>query len=156
MDGQGDMQVLLSNNTELRVEWPNGLTIDFATEKLYWVDSVLDVLGRSELNGDNAEVLQDITFENSNIYAYSLEFFGERLFWGEWLHEYVFSVVVGRLGAGPVETFRQFQSDPCAIRVVDQERQPLGDVESTRMLTMSCVYINTMEKCGNNYYMPML
>ena len=128
MDGQ-DMQVLLSNTTNPRVEWPNGLSIDFDTEKLYWVDSSMDVLGRSDLNGDNAEVLRDITFNNANIYAYSLEFFGGRLIWGEWFRDHVFSLIVGSIGAGPVESLVRFSSDPCAIRVVDETRQPLGESE---------------------------
>jgi len=33
------------------VEWPNGLTIDFIAERLYWVDARHDYIASSDLDG---------------------------------------------------------------------------------------------------------
>ena len=39
-----------------RLQWPNGVAIDFAAQKLYWTDAGLDKLERSDLDGSNRQV----------------------------------------------------------------------------------------------------
>ena len=49
MDGSA-RKALISNKTGL-IYWPNGLTIDYQTDLLYWIDGKLNVVGRMGLNG---------------------------------------------------------------------------------------------------------
>ncbi|CAB4018011.1 low-density lipo receptor-related 2 isoform X2, partial [Paramuricea clavata] len=55
MDG-GARKALISNKTGL-IYWPNGLTIDYQTDLLYWIDGKLNVVGRMGLNGENPRIL---------------------------------------------------------------------------------------------------
>ena len=34
------------------VGWPNGITIDFTTQRILWVDAKLDYIASSDLNGE--------------------------------------------------------------------------------------------------------
>lgn len=38
------------------VEWPNGITIDYIAERIYWVDARLDYIASSDLHGDYVKV----------------------------------------------------------------------------------------------------
>ena len=49
MDGSNQTS-LISNDSE-RVIWPNGLTIDYETNLLYWVDGRLNLVGCMDFNG---------------------------------------------------------------------------------------------------------
>ena len=45
------------------VQWPNGLTIDYVKNRLYWVDAKLNLIGSCNLNGrDVKTVLHSGTF----------------------------------------------------------------------------------------------
>lgn len=37
--------------------WPNGLTIDYSAERIYWADAKLDKIETSDYFGDNRVVL---------------------------------------------------------------------------------------------------
>lgn len=38
------------------LQWPNGLTVDYLTRKLYWCDAYLDKIERIHLDGSKREV----------------------------------------------------------------------------------------------------
>ena len=40
-----------------QIVWPNGLVIDFATDRLFWVDAKLDRVESVKLDGSNRKVL---------------------------------------------------------------------------------------------------
>ena len=48
MDGQ-HREVLVSQ----KLIWPNGLTIDYVLDRLYWVDARRDVIESVDLNGND-------------------------------------------------------------------------------------------------------
>ena len=48
MDGSSRKTLL--NNTEL-IFWPNGLTIDYQTDLLYWIDGKLNLVGCMDFKG---------------------------------------------------------------------------------------------------------
>lgn len=49
MDGS-DVKTLISNDS---VEWPNGLSVDYIAERLYWVDARHDYIASCDLHGKN-------------------------------------------------------------------------------------------------------
>ena len=51
MDGS-DRTVLVSHN----VTWPNGLTLDYDTRRLYWTDAKSQTIQYSDLDGNNRQV----------------------------------------------------------------------------------------------------
>ena len=64
------------------VRWPNGLTIDLALDKLYWVDAKLHTIGSSNLDGSGATT---ILFSTQHLrHPFSISVFSDLMFWTEW------------------------------------------------------------------------
>lgn len=86
MDGDNiTRQVLVSKN----VDWPNGLSIDYQTERLWWVDAKeakiesVDFDGsgrRTQIDGINGELG----------HPFSLAVFGQIVFWTDWKDKLIY------------------------------------------------------------------
>ena len=65
MDGQGRSAFVKTD-----IVWPNGLTLDYALQRLYWVDASLDRLERIDTDGTNRLVC--IASWNLNVYIFGI------------------------------------------------------------------------------------
>ncbi|XP_049327868.1 low-density lipoprotein receptor-related protein 1 isoform X3 [Astyanax mexicanus] len=65
---------------EDRITWPNGLTLDFINDRIYWADAREDYIEFSDLDGTNRHTVlnQDIP----HIFAMTL--FEEFIYWTDW------------------------------------------------------------------------
>lgn len=43
------------------VQWPNGVTIDFFADRLYWVDAKSDYIASADLDGKNIKKILEGT-----------------------------------------------------------------------------------------------
>ncbi|XP_071943214.1 low-density lipoprotein receptor-related protein 2-like [Antedon mediterranea] len=71
-----------SNATEIhsdKLVWPNGLTICYTTNKLYWVDAHLNHIGYSNMDGTDIRLLS--TFVS---HPFAITVFEETLYWTDW------------------------------------------------------------------------
>ncbi|KAA8588167.1 hypothetical protein FQN60_001361 [Etheostoma spectabile] len=59
--------------------WPNGLTLDYEEERLYWADASLQKIERSSLTGFNREVIV-----STAIYPFAMTMFGQFIYWTDW------------------------------------------------------------------------
>jgi hypothetical protein len=74
MDGSGE-KVLVSD-----VKWPNGLTIDWPSRRLYWVDGFKHTIESVTIEGkDRRQILTD-----EIQHPYSVAVFEDRIFWSDW------------------------------------------------------------------------
>ncbi len=76
MDGSARRTIVTGN-----LGWPNGLTIDQATNRLFWADAKLDKIEVSDLNGGNRQLILSSV---ANIYPYGLAVYQNVLFWTDW------------------------------------------------------------------------
>jgi len=59
--------------------WPNGITIDYTTDRIWWVDAYLNVIEYSDYNGENRHIVK------SNLpHIYGITNFGDYMYWTEW------------------------------------------------------------------------
>ncbi|XP_062600838.1 low-density lipoprotein receptor-related protein 1-like [Saccostrea cucullata] len=62
------------------LSWPNALTIDYVTEKIFWADANLDYIAMADLDGSNRHVVID-----SNVpHVFDMTTFMDHLFWTDW------------------------------------------------------------------------
>uniref|UniRef100_A0A672KNX0 LDL receptor related protein 1 n=1 Tax=Sinocyclocheilus grahami TaxID=75366 RepID=A0A672KNX0_SINGR len=87
LEGQGEKKTLLKVVTTLLlfllvITWPNGLTLDFINDRIYWADAHAreDYIAFSSLDGSNRHIVlnQDIP----HIFAMTL--FEEYIYWTDW------------------------------------------------------------------------
>lgn len=56
MDGDVDTRIKLVHTD---IQWPNGLTLDLAQRKMYWIDAKLRRVEVADLLGNNRKVIKD-------------------------------------------------------------------------------------------------
>ncbi|MCI4378615.1 hypothetical protein PGIGA_G00218000, partial [Pangasianodon gigas] len=59
--------------------WPNGLTLDYDEQRLYWADASLQKIERCSLAGTNREVIV-----STAIYPFAMTVYGQHIFWTDW------------------------------------------------------------------------
>uniref|UniRef100_A0AAG5DRM1 Sortilin-related receptor n=1 Tax=Anopheles atroparvus TaxID=41427 RepID=A0AAG5DRM1_ANOAO len=85
MDGS-DVRELF---TKPDVTWPNGVTIDYMAERLYWVDASKDYIASSDLDGKNFhKVLQQDPYVQ---HPFAVAVLKDVMYWDDWKKNSVFS-----------------------------------------------------------------
>ena len=76
MDDSSRRSVITGN-----LGWPNGLTIDRSTSRLYWADAKLDTIEVSDLMGANKRL---IVSSAADIFPFGLTLYQGMLYWTDW------------------------------------------------------------------------
>ena len=76
MDGSGRGSIVTGN-----LAWPNGLTLDQVTNRLFWADAKLDTIEMSDLDGGNRQTVLPST---AGIHPYGLTIYEDIIYWTDW------------------------------------------------------------------------
>lgn len=77
MDGDpATRKIIVKDN----IFWPNGITVDYNNNLIYWVDANLHFIDVMDLNGDKRKRIVKGGLE----YPYALTFFNDKLYWTDW------------------------------------------------------------------------
>ncbi|XP_071486072.1 low-density lipoprotein receptor-related protein 2-like [Diadema antillarum] len=66
-----------------RMVWPNGLTIDYAAERLYWCDAHIDYIAFSDLDGEGITILPHPEEEMFS-HPFAISIFEDYVYWTDW------------------------------------------------------------------------
>lgn len=78
MNGDPETRVMLVNQN---IYWPNGITIDYETETIYWVDGKEQFMDSMDFNGMNRKhIVQKL------VYPVAVTKFNDRIYWTDWKH----------------------------------------------------------------------
>lgn len=101
--------------------WPNGLTVDYENELVYWVDGRLRFISVMDYYGKNRRKV----VEQGLDYPFAVTFFDHKLYWTDWKTWCVHSYDVRQNLAHPRELLHG-EYIPGDIEVWDVRRQPRG------------------------------
>ncbi|XP_054255926.1 low-density lipoprotein receptor-related protein 6 isoform X5 [Indicator indicator] len=113
MDGSSRSVIV---NTD--IYWPNGLTLDYEEQKLYWADAKLNFIHKSNLDGSHRQAV----VKGSLPHPFALTLFGDTLYWTDWNTH---SILACSKYSG--EDLREVHSNifsPMDIHAFSQKRQP--------------------------------
>ena len=105
------------HTTELSA--PYGLTIDYDTQTLYWVDYTLDKLESSNVDGTNRTVVTRASVQC----PWGITFFEKKLYWGDVCQHVIYSTSIN--APNDVSTLISTGDDPYRLHVITKERQPV-------------------------------
>ena len=119
MDGSSRSVIV---STELG--WPNGLTLDYSTQTLYW-----DKLEKSNVDGSMRTRL--ISPTNVVLHPFGITFYSNRLYWSDWEANAIFtapasSTLMDTTVFFSSQRFYGLPFHPMQLHIVDEERQPFG------------------------------
>jgi len=69
------------------IQWPNGITIDYVSRRIYWVDAKLHRVGSVGLNGENKQTI--ISSATVLPHPFSVAVFGDHMYWTDWETEQI-------------------------------------------------------------------
>jgi len=64
------------------IAWPNGLTLDYETKQLFWLEAKLRYIGASDWDGNNRRIVFDEREALPQAFAISVYF--SELYWTDW------------------------------------------------------------------------
>lgn len=104
--------------------WPNGITVDYENELVYWADGRLRFIAVMDYNGKNR---REVVSQGLD-YPFAISFFDQRLYWTDWktwcIHSH--DVRSNTQSTHPRELFHG-EYIPGDIEVWDPRRQPQSD-----------------------------
>ncbi|XP_076088432.1 low-density lipoprotein receptor-related protein 2-like [Mytilus galloprovincialis] len=112
-----------TNMTKIRqyeLGWPNGLSLDISTDRLYWVDAYFDRIQHCDLDGENVKTLEGIHVAH----PFGIAAYKDFIFFSDWKLESI--VRVNRRGGSDV-TLRKGVSYLRDVLVYDQDMQKKPD-----------------------------
>ena len=98
------------------LQTPYALTIDYATQTLYWADYALNKLESSNTDGSNRRLL------TTNIRdPYAITFFDGKLYWSDFSYDGIYSTLASTPNS--VTSLLYLGADPYGIQVIDKDLQ---------------------------------
>ena len=66
------------------IYWPNGLTIDYSAQKIYWTDAKLLYIDKANYDGSGREKVFKSPSQCSLGHPYDLTLYGNKIYWTDW------------------------------------------------------------------------
>ncbi len=116
------------------VQFPNGLTYDYKTQTLFWIDAGRDIIGSVKADGTQMRVHVNLSRHFSTSHGFNLEFFNGEFYFSDWRGDDVRKISSANTTEERGEILRTFNRDPTTVRVLNIDRQPVPESES-KMVT---------------------
>ena len=103
------------------IGWPNGLTIDYTLNRLWWTDAKHNTIESADFNGNYRRII----FKTVNsVHPFAISVFLENMYWTDWQESKLFRANKFT-GDGKVALVSNLNSVMDVV-VYHRQRQPLG------------------------------
>ena len=104
------------------IHWPNGLTIDYEEEAIFWADAKLNIICSASLTGSNRRTISQGDLQH----PFALTMYKNVLYWTDWQTKSIHSCNK-KTGAGRKAVLGSSLT-PMDIHVYDHDRQPYSSL----------------------------
>ena len=66
------------------IRWPNGLTIDYSAEKIYWTDAKLFYIAKANYDGSKCEKIVRTLSQCVLGFPFALTLYENKIYWTDW------------------------------------------------------------------------
>ena len=99
---------------------PYGLTLDYDSQTLYWINYSGVGLETSNIDGTSRRTLTRVNI----VCPYGLTYFNRKLYWGDWCNHVIYSTSID--SPNSVSVVVSTSNDPYRIQVISKDRQPIN------------------------------
>ena len=118
MDGSNQTSIVSTFIT-----WPNGLTLDYQENRVYWIDARHNYIASADYNGDSRRM----AYTQAVNHPYALTMFGKQLYWTDWdTHSIRSCPILKENVTHTVNVLKTKIYYPMDIKVYKSQRQPNG------------------------------
>ena len=103
------------------IAFANGLSYDYTTQTLFWIDSGKDVIGSIRADGTMPMIYVDLTKLFTNAHGFSLAMYRGKVYFSDWKYDGIRVVILSNTTGADL---KQYTRDPTTIRVLEDEQQP--------------------------------
>ena len=136
MDGSGRCTIVDSDLSQ-----PNGVTVDYIAEKIYWGDSDLEKIEYSNYDGSERRSVE--TEGTGLLYPFGLTVAGDILFWSDWGTNTIYATHKVHGTSTNFTEIAVFTSIPYGIEALDPDRQSPGIIIILYILKSVLVKVKT-------------
>ena len=129
MSGDHRRVVVRMDRKEAGGAWPNGLTLDYVSLRLYWIDAKSDSIHTSKYDGsDIREILRG---HELLTHPFSITLFGNYVYWTDWRTNSV--IRANKWNGTEVKVVQRALNQPFDVQMYHPSRQPVtvGNVTIT-------------------------
>ena len=91
--------------------YPNGLSIDYGEEKLWWADADLDKVEMANLDGS----MRRVVLTEPSIHPFSIVVYNDSIIWTDWVKN---NIIKADKFAGKIYSSTQVRFRPTGIKVI--------------------------------------
>lgn len=105
---------------KLTGEWPNGITLDYAMKRIYWIDARSDSIHTTTYDGrDHHLVIRDT---ETLSHPFSISVFENHVYWTDWRTNSM--IRANKWNGTDISVLHRTLSQPFGIQVLHSSRQP--------------------------------
>ncbi|CAH1393043.1 unnamed protein product [Nezara viridula] len=136
--------------------WPNGLTLDYVLERIYWIDARSDSIHTTTYAGtDHHEVLKG---HEMTSHPFAITLFENYVFWTDWRSSSV--IRANKWTGSQVTVLQRTLSQPFDIKILHPSRQPRGVANLCGINNGNCSHLclldfNSIYKCDCPHVMKL-
>ena len=133
---------VIANTTVTRLQYPNDVLVDYTSNRIYWVDAGLDVIGTADLEGHNIKISDPI--KNSHLFAVAL--YNNTLYITNSKMNAKSIIVIDKESLREISRFTSLMigsRDLLGLTMLHESRQPPGELEG--LLILYSFFIITRE-----------
>lgn len=117
MDGDHSTRKVIVKTS---ISWPNGLTIDYDTKRVYWADAKLKFISSIDFDGNH----RAIVVSGNLPHPFALTLYGDMLYWTDWTTKSIHSC--NKKDGTQRKTIVGGNLSPMDIHAYAKDRQPTG------------------------------
>ena len=137
MDGS-NRRVIIRRN----IHWPNGLTIDYSAQKIYWTDASLFYIDKANYDGsDRQSILRSAPNQCSLEHPFALALYADKLYWTDWKKRGILSTNKKNGLRCPV--IKKSNTSPMDIRAYVAKRQV---PRPGKCFALECSFVRNLRK----------
>ena len=129
-----------TNIVDTSITWPNGLTLDYQENRVYWIDARYNHIASVDYHGNSRRM----TYKQAVNHPYALTMFGKQLYWTDWDTNSIRNCrILNNNVTYNVNVIKTNIYYPMDIKVYEAQRQPNGKLSAERIFPV-IQYINNV------------